>query len=405
MLFEPPSAKRAHRRPSFCNSDSASVASSVYPFPVDEIINEIYVHSSSDCLSGGLEYEVDDIPDSPNSIENESSPANSSEVSEISEASSEDHCPKISEKRINVREENSIDDYVSHYCMTPIDNDTRLCPLPALSWANASDVWSLMCKKDEQASCFRDAGMLENHPGLHPRMRAILLDWLIEVCEVYKLHRETYYLAVDYLDRYLSTQKKVQKTHLQLIGITCLFIAAKVEEIYPPKIGEFAYVTDGACREEDILQHEILLLQALDWSISPITVMGWLGVYMQLNVSNRTPASLNMTAASNSHYCTQQTRTASMTVAFSSKCNQPGLSTYKNSFNCNIKKNASECSEKLNGDAAKYISDEAFIYPQFSGMEFVQTAQLLDLCSLDVGMGNYPYSVLAAAAISHTFNK
>lgn len=59
-------------------------------------------------------------------------------------------------------------------------------------------------------------------------MRAILLDWLIEVCEVYKLHRETYYLAVDYLDRYLSTNTKISKTRLQLIGITCLFVAAKV---------------------------------------------------------------------------------------------------------------------------------------------------------------------------------
>lgn len=59
-------------------------------------------------------------------------------------------------------------------------------------------------------------------------MRAILLDWLIEVCEVYKLHRETYYLAVDYLDRFLSTNTKISKTRLQLIGITCLFVAAKV---------------------------------------------------------------------------------------------------------------------------------------------------------------------------------
>lgn len=64
--------------------------------------------------------------------------------------------------------------------------------------------------------------------GLQPRMRAILLDWLIEVCEVYKLHRETYYLAVDYLDRFLSSNVQISKTRLQLIGITCLFIAAKV---------------------------------------------------------------------------------------------------------------------------------------------------------------------------------
>ena len=46
--------------------------------------------------------------------------------------------------------------------------------------------------------------ILDRHSALQPRMRAILLDWLIEVCEVYRLHRETFYLAVDFIDRFLG---------------------------------------------------------------------------------------------------------------------------------------------------------------------------------------------------------
>lgn len=49
------------------------------------------------------------------------------------------------------------------------------------------------------------------------------------MCEVYKLHRETFYLAQDFFDRYMATQQDVVKTLLQLIGISSLFIAAKLE--------------------------------------------------------------------------------------------------------------------------------------------------------------------------------
>lgn len=52
-------------------------------------------------------------------------------------------------------------------------------------------------------------------------------------------------------------------TMVLISGITCLFIAAKMEEIYPPKIGEFAYVTDGACTESDILAKELAIMKVM----------------------------------------------------------------------------------------------------------------------------------------------
>lgn len=52
-------------------------------------------------------------------------------------------------------------------------------------------------------------------------------------------------------------------------GITCLFIAAKVEEIYPPKIAEFAFVTDGACSENEILDMELVILKVPCFELNP----------------------------------------------------------------------------------------------------------------------------------------
>lgn len=78
-------------------------------------------------------------------------------------------------------------------------------------------------------------GYLQRHPRLQPTMRAILLDWLLEVSEVYSLHRQTAYLAQDFFDRFMLTQEDVSKEHLQLLGITALFIAAKIEvSLAPP---------------------------------------------------------------------------------------------------------------------------------------------------------------------------
>ena len=46
---------------------------------------------------------------------------------------------------------------------------------------------------------------------------------------MYSLHRQTAYLAQDYFDRFMLTQENVNKDYLQLIGITALFIASKIE--------------------------------------------------------------------------------------------------------------------------------------------------------------------------------
>lgn len=77
---------------------------------------------------------------------------------------------------------------------------------------------------------------------------------------MYHLHRETYHLSIAYIDQYLSKTTNLAKNKFQLLGITALFVAAKIEEIYPPHLADFAYVTDETCLEENILQMEIELM-------------------------------------------------------------------------------------------------------------------------------------------------
>uniref|UniRef100_A0A665T981 Cyclin E2 n=1 Tax=Echeneis naucrates TaxID=173247 RepID=A0A665T981_ECHNA len=157
-----------------------------------------------------------------------------------------------------------------------------LSPLPLLG--SFEDVCSKMVSKEQNYR--HSKSFLQKHPMLQPRMRSILLDWLIEVSEAYKLHRQTFYLAQDYFDRFMLTQANVEKGILQLIGITCLFIASKMEEACPPKLSEMAYVTAGTYFENEILQMELIILKALCWNLCPETAVSWLKLYFQIASMN-----------------------------------------------------------------------------------------------------------------------
>lgn len=56
-------------------------------------------------------------------------------------------------------------------------------------------------------------------------MRGILVDWLVEVAEEYKLVSDTFYLTVSYIDRFLSSNA-INRQRLQLLGVSCMLIAS-----------------------------------------------------------------------------------------------------------------------------------------------------------------------------------
>lgn len=82
-------------------------------------------------------------------------------------------------------------------------------------------------------------------------MRSILVDWLVEVAEEYKLSLQTLYLTINYIDRFLSVMS-VLRGKLQLVGTACMLIAAKFEEIYPPDISDFVYITDDTYNAKQV---------------------------------------------------------------------------------------------------------------------------------------------------------
>ena len=92
---------------------------------------------------------------------------------------------------------------------------------------------------------------MNKQPDITRNMRAILVDWLVEVADEFRMDPQTLYLAMSITDRFLSSMM-VTRSKLQLVGITSMYIAAKLEEIYPPPLGQFAYITDNTYSKQQV---------------------------------------------------------------------------------------------------------------------------------------------------------
>ncbi|KAI3821247.1 hypothetical protein L1987_08810 [Smallanthus sonchifolius] len=106
---------------------------------------------------------------------------------------------------------------------------------------------------------------------INASMRAILIDWLVEVAEEYRLVPDTLYLTINYIDRYLSGNL-MDRQRLQLLGVACMMIASKYEEICAPQVEEFCYITDNTYFKDEVLQMESSVLNFLKFELTAPTV-------------------------------------------------------------------------------------------------------------------------------------
>jgi G2/mitotic-specific cyclin-B, other len=67
-----------------------------------------------------------------------------------------------------------------------------------------------------------------------------------------------------------------------LVGVSALLIACKYEEIYPPELKDFVFITDRAYTKEDVLTMEFLILSSLSFELSFPTSFRFLERYMRI---------------------------------------------------------------------------------------------------------------------------
>ncbi|XP_071020110.1 G2/mitotic-specific cyclin-B3 [Oncorhynchus clarkii lewisi] len=144
------------------------------------------------------------------------------------------------------------------------DIDSQHQEDPTLTAQYAKEIFDYLKAREEK---FILSDYMSIQPSLNAGMRAILVDWLVEVQENFELNHETLYLAVKVTDHFLSVAP-VNRENLQLIGSTALLIASKFEERCPPCVDDFLYVCDDAYKREEVIAMETSILQALEFDIN-----------------------------------------------------------------------------------------------------------------------------------------
>ena len=154
-----------------------------------------------------------------------------------------------------------------------LDLDAEDADDPLMVAEYVNEIFDYLKKLEMQTMA--NPSYMDSQAELEWKMRGILVDWLLEVHTRFRLLPETLFLAVNIIDRFLSC-KVVQLDRLQLVGVTAMFIASKYEEVLSPHVTNFRHVADDGFTEDEILQAEKFVLQALDYDLSYPNPMNFL---------------------------------------------------------------------------------------------------------------------------------
>ncbi|KAG6503869.1 G2/mitotic-specific cyclin-2-like isoform X1 [Zingiber officinale] len=166
--------------------------------------------------------------------------------------------------------------------MPDIDSCDHDDPLAVVDYVD--DIYRLY-RKTEDESCV-DPNYMSKQFDINGKMRAILIDWLIEVHYKFELMEETLFLTVNIIDRFLESETVVRKK-LQLVGITALFLACKYEEVSVPVVEDLILISDKAYTRTEVLEMEKLIAGTLHFNMSIPTPCVFMKRFLKAAESDR----------------------------------------------------------------------------------------------------------------------
>jgi hypothetical protein len=208
---------------------------------------------------------------------------------------------------------------------------------------------------------------MERQPHINERMRSILIDWLVEVHQKFKLVPETLYLTVNLIDRYLE-KENISRPKLQLLGVTSLLIASKYEEIYPPEISDLIYICDRAYNKKQIIGMEEKVLKTLSYQITIPSAHAFLVRFLKAAHADRKMVQLSCYILDGTlqsytllHYLPSQLAAAAVLIA--------RKVVGRNAWSPTLLKYATYCEEEILPVARAIVAEKSSSSSDFSGVD------------------------------------
>lgn len=122
--------------------------------------------------------------------------------------------------------------------------------------------------------------------------RTKMVDWMVEVCHSFKTSERSYFLSVALFDQALRKySQKLQNPDVHLIGVTCMYLASKYEDVYPLHSKTIAdKISHKAFQQKQITHKEEELLRLFEFKIDFVTPLDLHQLFVKL-IASRVPAS------------------------------------------------------------------------------------------------------------------
>ncbi|KAJ4714071.1 Cyclin [Melia azedarach] len=189
--------------------------------------------------------------------------------------------PEAAQNEADQMEEVEMED-IAEEPIVDIDSCDAKNPLAVVEYVE--DLFAYY-RKMESFSCVSPNYMAQQF-DINEKMRAILIDWLIEVHDKFDLMNETLFLTVNLIDRFLSQQNVVRKK-LQLVGLVAMLLACKYEEVSVPVVGDLILISDKAYTRREVLEMESLMLNTLQFNMSVPTPYVFLQRFLKAAQSDK----------------------------------------------------------------------------------------------------------------------